>query len=184
MRELALHILDIAENSIEADAGCVEITVVENTLTDRLNITIQDNGKGMDSATVAKVTDPFVTHRTTRKVGLGIPLLKFAAESTNGSLSIKSEVGKGTTLTVDFQRSHIDRMPLGDLASTFMTLVISHSEARWIFHYIVDSARFDFDNEPIKAELGDVSICEPEVLAYIKETLYEGVSQARLAIPE
>ncbi|HEX7432206.1 MAG TPA: ATP-binding protein [Anaerolineaceae bacterium] len=183
MRELALHILDIAENSIESDAGCVEITVVENSLDDRLTITIQDNGKGMDAAAVARVTDPFVTHRSTRKVGLGIPLLKFAAELANGSLSIHSELGKGTTLTVDFQRSHIDRMPLGDLASTFMTLVVSNSETHWMFHYQVDGAGFDFDNEPIKAELGDVSICEPAVLAYIRDSLYTGVSQAQSAIP-
>lgn len=183
MRELALHILDIAENSIEADASSIDINVVENSIEDRLTISIKDDGKGMDAETVAQVTDPFVTHRTTRKVGLGIPLLKFAAELCNGSLAIQSEPGKGTCLTVDFQRSHIDRMPLGDLSSTFLTLVISHPETHWTFHYQVDQARFDFDNEPIKEELSDIPLTEPPVLAYIKNLLKDGVTQIQMAVP-
>ncbi len=183
MRELALHILDIAENSIDACAASIEITVIENTQADQLFIAIEDDGCGMDAETAAKVVDPFVTHRTTRKVGLGIPLLKEAAEACNGSLTIQSELGKGTRLEVNFQRSHIDRMPLGDLASTWLTLVISHPETHWLFHYQFDGARFDFDNAPIKAELGDVSLSEPQVLAFIREMLYDGIAQTQEVVP-
>lgn len=183
MRELALHILDIAENSIDACAGSIDITVIENTRDDRLTISIDDDGCGMDAETAAKVIDPFVTHRTTRKVGLGIPLLKEAAEACNGSLIIQSELGKGTRVKVDFQRSHIDRMPLGDLASTWLTLVVSHPETHWLFHYQLDDARFDFDDAPIKAELGDIPLSEPPILAYIREMLYEGIAQTQVVVP-
>ncbi len=184
MRELALHILDIAENSIEADAGMVEISVIESTAQDRLAICVTDDGKGMDAETVARVIDPFVTHRTTRKVGLGIPLLKEAAEACHGSLAIQSAPGQGTRLTVDFQRSHIDRMPLGDLAATFITLLISHPQTHWKFYYQVDDNAFDFDDAPIKNELGDIPLTEPAVLSYLKNVLTDGVTQAQAAVPQ
>ncbi len=126
MRELALHLLDIAENSVAADAGKIQIEVSEDTLADRLKMSVEDDGRGMDEALVARVVDPFVTSRTTRKVGLGIPLLKAAAEACKGGLTIQSALGKGTRIEVEFQRSHIDRMPLGDLGATFLTLVVGY----------------------------------------------------------
>lgn len=181
MRELALHLLDIAENSVAARAKTITIQVVEDTRADRLRLAVIDDGVGMDAETAAKVTDPFVTSRTTRKVGLGIPLLKFAAESCSGFLKITSAVGQGTTLEVEFQRSHIDRMPLGDLASTFITLLISSPEIHWIFHYQADAACFDFDSEPLRAELGDLPLTEPAVLAYLRELIEEGLAEVQLA---
>lgn len=176
MRELALHLLDIAENSISAKASTIKIVVVEDTLHDRLIMSIQDNGVGMDEQAVAKVVDPFVTSRTTRKVGLGIPLLKAAAEACNGSLKITSVLGQGTLVAVDFQRSHIDRMPLGDLAGTILSLVVGTPQVHWVIVYQVDGSEFNFDDEPIKAALGDVSLTEPSVLAYLREMLYEGMA--------
>ena len=113
MRELALHILDIAENCVTAKADLVRISVHENTHTDKFSFSVSDNGKGMDEEMVKMVTDPFVTSRTTRKVGLGIPLLKAAAEACNGGLTISSVLSKGTKISCWFQRSHIDRMPSG-----------------------------------------------------------------------
>ena len=176
MRELALHILDIAENSVSAQARRVEIGVEEDLRRDRLRLWVKDDGRGMDEDMVARVTDPFVTSRTTRKVGLGIPLLKAAAESCGGHLRILSAVGHGTCLEAEFQRSHIDRMPLGDLAGTMYTLVVGWPDVRWVLRYSVGESRFEFDSGPIKQELGDAPLTEPAVLAFIRESLQQGVA--------
>ena len=178
MREIALHLLDIAENSVAAGAGEVTIAVTEDVQSDRLRVVVSDNGRGMDKELLARVTDPFVTSRTTRKVGLGIPLLKAAAEACNGYLQITSTVGQGTRLEVDFQRSHIDRMPLGDLAGTMLTLVVGHPDVHWIFDYRVGVEHFHFDDGPIKQELDGVPLTEPTILAFVKAMLREGVDAA------
>jgi anti-sigma regulatory factor (Ser/Thr protein kinase) len=179
LRELSLHLLDIAENSVSANARNIHIWVVEDIHSDRLGMRVTDDGRGMDAETVAKVTDPFVTSRTTRKVGLGIPLLKAAAEACNGYLTIQSEVGKGTCVDVEFERSNIDRMPLGDIASTFITLLIGSPEVHWIFTYQVDEAEFVFDDQEIKETLDGVSMTEPGVLKFIREYMIEGINQVR-----
>ena len=171
VKEIALHLLDIAENSVAAGAKRVDVTVLEDTASDRLDIVVLDDGKGMDKDLLARVTDPFVTSRTTRKVGLGIPLLKAAAEGCNGTLRIDSTPGKGTRLEAGFQRSHIDRMPLGDLEGTMLTLLVGYPRVRWVFTYSQDGRQFLFDSEPIVRELGDVSITEPAILSFIKEQL-------------
>lgn len=181
MRELALHILDIAENSVSAQARRVEISVVEDPQRDRLRLCVRDDGRGMDEDMVARVTDPFVTSRTTRKVGLGIPLLKAAAEGCNGHLRIHSALGHGTCLEAEFQRSHIDRMPLGDLAGTMYTLVVGWPDVRWVLRYSVGESKYEFDSEPIKQELGDVPLTEPAVLAFIRESLQQGIAEVQSA---
>jgi len=179
VREIALHLLDIAENSVAAGAKRVQITVKEDVHNDRLNIVVQDDGKGMDEQLLARVTDPFVTSRTTRKVGLGIPLLKAAAEACNGCLRIASQPGRGTRLEVDFQRSHIDRMPLGDLAGTMLTLVVGFPKVHWLFTYQANGEEFVFDSEPILRELGDVPLTEPAILSFLREVLCEGVRRVQ-----
>lgn len=186
MREIALHILDIAENSVAAGASRVHIEVEENGETDKLKITVEDNGRGMDAQMLAHVTDPFVTTRTTRKVGLGIPLFKAAAEACNGYLHITSTLGEGTRLETEFQRSHIDRMPLGDLAGTVRNLVIGHPEVNWVFCYRSATQTFEFDDNPIKQELEGLSLTEPTILAFIRQLLQEGVEtvQASMLEPE
>ena len=115
MRELSLHILDIAQNSIKAEAECLRIAVIEDLINDKLTIKIKDDGTGMDADTVKKVVDPFYTTRTTRKVGLGIPLFKLSAEQCGGYFEIKSQLGIGTEITAVFKHSHIDRVPLGNM---------------------------------------------------------------------
>ena len=175
MRELSLHLLDIAENSIAAGANQVVIKVLEDTKTDLLQMSIEDNGKGMSPEIEASVTNPFFTSRTTRKVGLGIPLLKEAAEACDGFLTINSRLGVGTTLFVQFQLSHIDRMPLGNLAETFLQLVVTNPAVHWLFHYQMDNAIFDFDDSPIKTELIGIPLTEPVVLKYLHETIETGI---------
>jgi anti-sigma regulatory factor (Ser/Thr protein kinase) len=182
VKEIALHLLDIVENSVTAGARRVDLTVREDTVNDRLNVVVLDNGKGMDEDLLARVTDPFVTSRTTRKVGLGIPLLKAAAESCEGDLRIDSTLGQGTRLEADFQRSHIDRMPLGDLAGTMLTLLVAFPEVRWVFDYSVDGRRFLFDSEPIIRELGDVPVTEPTILTFLRGMLHEGVDRVQRGV--
>jgi hypothetical protein len=177
LRELSLHLLDIAENSIAAEANRISISVVEDSRTDLLQMSVEDNGCGMSSEMVARVVDPFTTTRTTRKVGLGIPLLKAAAEACNGYLIIESEPRKGTRLDVQFQRSHIDRMPIGDLVTTILNLVVTNPQVNWIFQYGFDGKVFIFDDVEIKNELGDVPLTEPEILVCLKEMLISGIKE-------
>jgi len=179
LRELSLHILDIAENSVSAGASEVDIFVEENIDKDRLSITIKDNGKGMDAETTKRVLDPFVTSRTTRKVGLGLPLLKAAAEGCNGSFSIESALGFGTKMQVVFQLSHIDRMPLGDLAETWLTLLLGSPEVNWVFSYQVADEVFFINDKDIKSELNGISLTEPGVMKIIREVIRNGVETVR-----
>lgn len=180
MRELALHILDIAENSISANADRIRISIEENLEDDILKIRIEDNGKGMDVETLAKITDPFVTSRKSRKVGLGIPFFKAAAEACEGSFVIQSALGEGTTVEATFKHSHIDRMPLGDICSTLITLLIGTPEVHWIFDYTFNHNSFTFDDEPIKNILEGVPLSEPAVMTFIRETIEEGIQNVRL----
>ncbi|HUM63273.1 MAG TPA: ATP-binding protein [Anaerolineaceae bacterium] len=177
MRELSLHLLDIAENSISAGASRIEIVLSEDSALDLLQMSIIDNGKGMSKEMIAQVTDPFITSRTTRKVGLGIPLLKAAAEDCNGSLNITSEPGIGTELTVKFQRSHIDRMPIGDLVSTIVNLIICNPLIHWIFSYQYNEKSAIFDDEPVKQTIGDIPLTEPEILTCIRSMIEETIQE-------
>ncbi len=179
MRELSLHLLDIAENSISAGATSINISVAEYTKEDRLNLAVVDNGKGMDADLLARVTDPFTTTRTTRKVGLGIPLLKEAAEACNGSLVIWSEPGKGTRIDIEFQRSHIDRMPLGNLADTYRTLIISEPEIDWLLCYRLDEYEFVYDQQQVRETLGETAFSDPLVLSFIRTTFEEGLNPTK-----
>jgi hypothetical protein len=181
LRELALHLLDIAENSVAAQASRIHISIEENTQTDRLILSVADNGRGMDAKTVARVVDPFYTSRTTRRVGLGIPLLKEAAEACNGKLQIWSEPGNGTRLDVEFQRSHIDRMPLGDVATTLLTLIVSAPQINWILTYTADGSEFQFDDAEMKQTLDGLPITEPDILAWLRETLEAGIAEIQPA---
>lgn len=177
MRELSLHLLDIVENSITAEAKRIKITVQEDSKTDLLKMIVEDDGKGMNAEMVARVVDPFTTTRTTRKVGLGIPFLKAAAEACNGLLEIKSQPGKGTTLVVQFKRSHIDRMPLGDLVNTIINLLVSNPQVHWIFEYIFNDQSYLFDDEPVKKELEGLPLSEPDILNCLHEMLNSGIRE-------
>ena len=185
MREIALHLLDIAENSVTADAENITLTVCEDLQGDRLTASVVDDGKGMSAEMTARVVDPFTTSRTTRKVGLGIPLFKEAAESCNGNLVINSEIGKGTSLDVKFQYSHIDRMPLGDLATTMLTLFVAYPKIHWVFDYEaipsngMQEEKFVFDSQPVMADLGDIPLTEPVVLTFIREYIEGGVARVQ-----
>ena len=181
MKELSLHLLDLAENSVSAQARTITIAVCEDMAADRLQVSVADDGKGMPPEVAARVVDPFFTSRTTRNVGLGIPLLKEAAEACRGSLELVSQPGVGTTVTAIFQHSHIDRMPLGNLPDTLLGLLVAPPEIHWVFHYYLQQAGsaepycFAFDDQPVKEILDGLPLSEPSVLAFLRETLTSGI---------
>ena len=169
MRELSLNILDIAQNSISAGAPLITIEVSENTTDHTLLIGIYDNGKGMSEEQVKSVIDPFFTTRTTRKVGMGIPLFKMAAEQTGGSLEIKSELGVGTEVRAYFKTDSVDFTPLGDVASTIQMLITMNTDRDFVYKHIVDGKEFVCDTREIKAILGDVPLDSYEISQWILE---------------
>lgn len=173
MRELSLNVLDIAQNSISANASLIEIAVIEDTVKKELLIRILDNGKGMTPEQVANVQDPFFTTRTTRRVGMGIPLFKLAAEQTGGGLTIKSEVGKGTDVETVFKTDSIDFTPLGDINSTIIMLITMNTDRDFIYRYGIDENEFTLSTAELKGILGGVPLDEPSVAQWIREYLQE-----------
>ena len=172
MPEISLNILDVAENSVRAEASLVEITVSVQPAEDTLTVLIRDDGCGMTPEQVSAVQDPFFTTRTTRKVGLGVPFFKQAAESTDGSFRIDSEKGKGTTVEAVFTLSHIDRMPLGDISSTIHTLIVFNEQLDFRYTYRYGEKSFVLDTREMREMLGgDLSFSEPEISGFIKEYL-------------
>lgn len=175
MKELSLHILDIAKNSTRARADKIQITVDEKSAKNLLTITIEDNGCGMSEEFLKKVKDPFATTRTTRKVGLGIPLFEAAATASGGGLEISSKEGVGTVLSARFELDNIDRAPLGDMAGTMTTLISGSPNVNFIYKHIKDEKTFVLDTNEIKEVLGEVPLDTPEVLLWINDYLKEGL---------
>lgn len=173
MKELSLNILDITHNSIKAKAETIEISIDEQQSENLLKITIQDDGCGMNEAFLRGVTDPFVTTRTTRKVGLGIPLFKQSAEDAGGSFSISSKVGEGTVVCATFQIDHLDRMPIGDMSSTMVSLIQANDRIRFVYKHKTNQGAFVLDTNDLHAQLGDVPLSEPMVLNWIEEYINE-----------
>jgi len=178
MRELSLHILDVLENSLEAGATCVELTIEENITADRLAITVRDDGRGMSEEQVERIFDPFFTTRSTRHVGLGVPLFKAAAERCGGDLTVISQPGEGTTLQATFQHSHIDRAPLGDMEGTLLAFILS---GVCDVHYVhrVDGHEFEFHTADMRAELGEIPLTHPAVRNWLQEFIAEGEAELR-----
>lgn len=178
MVELSLHILDLIQNSVEAGARTVEVVVEDRPGDPEIKITIKDDGRGMSEDLCARAADPFVTTRKTRKVGLGLPLLKQVAQSCGGDISIESEPGKGTIVRAWFLRDNIDLPPLGDVGSSVAVAVATNPEIRFIYRH--EGARqFMFDSAEIKQILGDVPVWEPTVVQWMKEYLRESIREAR-----
>ena len=173
MRELSLNILDIAQNSIAAGASLTEIVVKEDTGKKELLVGIYDNGKGMSQEQVENVIDPFFTTRTTRKVGMGIPLFKMAAEQTGGSFNITSELGVGTKVEAVFKTDSVDFTPIGDMGSTISTIVSMNEDKDFIYIRSVDEREFRFSSADIKLILEGVPLSEPSVIMWIEGHIKE-----------
>ena len=175
MTELSLHILDIVKNSTKAGAKLVEIEIVESIAENKLEIVISDNGCGMDEEFLKNVTDPFKTSRTTRKVGMGLSLFQSAALLTGGSFDIKSQVGVGTVVKASFVHDSIDRQPLGDMASTMVTLVSGNEEIDFVYRHNFCGKEFEFSTLEIKKVLGGISISSPEIMSWMTDYIKEGL---------
>lgn len=173
MRELSLNILDVAQNSITAGASLITVEVTENTVDKTMLIGIYDNGKGMSEEQVKSVIDPFYTTRTTRKVGMGIPLFKMAAEQTGGGLEIESETGVGTSVRATFKTDSVDFTPLGDIASTVQMLITMNTDRDFVYKHTVNEKEFIADTREIKEILGDVPLDTYEVSQWLLEFIKE-----------
>jgi anti-sigma regulatory factor (Ser/Thr protein kinase) len=171
VEDLSLHILDIAENAVRAEAKRIEVILTRDDGHDLLTLEIRDNGKGMDKETLTRTRDPFFTTKQ-KKTGLGIPLLAQSAEQTGGRLSIESQAGVGTVVTTTFRWCHIDRPRLGDIASTMVTLIAGHgNEVDFLYEERTGGGLNRLDTADLKQELGNVPITDPAVLGAIRETL-------------
>ena len=182
MKELSLHLLDVAKNSVTAGAGHVDISLTEDD-EGWLTVSIRDDGRGMDPEFLARVTDPFTTTRTTRKVGLGLPLYRLAAEQTGGSLDSQSTVGVGTAVTARFQRRHLDCPPLGDLPGTIALLIQGSPDIEFTYQHATPNGTAELSTAELREVLGeDVSLAEPEVFAWIQDYLTEQEEQAAVSV--
>jgi anti-sigma regulatory factor (Ser/Thr protein kinase) len=177
VQDFSLHILDLVENSITAGAKRIEIRIDEDSSRDLLTIEIADDGRGMSREMAGRALDPFVTTRTTRNVGLGLPLFAQAARACNGEVNIESEPGRGTKLKGTFQASHIDRKPWGSMAATLITLIAGNPGISFSYQHRRDDRAYSLDTGAISKELGDVPVSDPRVIALIRGDLEEGLAQ-------
>ena len=177
MRELADNIMDIAQNSISAGASLTEVHIRVSHPDDRITFVFKDDGCGMSEEMVQTVMEPFTTSRKTRKVGLGLPLLKQTAEMTGGEISITSAVGVGTEVTASFGLGHIDRPPMGDVAGAWFSLVVMNPETDFLFTYDYDGQAFTFDTRMIRETVAPIPLNQMEVSAWIKECLTTEINE-------
>lgn len=171
MEDLSLHILDVVENSVAAQASRIEIRLTEDKKLDLLTIEVIDNGTGMDEETRKKALDPFFTSKKVRRVGLGLSLLSESAREANGYLSLKSKKGKGTRIKAVFRHSHIDRRPLGNIGQSLLTLVIGNPDIDFIYVHKKDRQSYVFDTRKIRSQLGDAPLNTLEGMKLIRKEL-------------
>ena len=175
MNDLSMHILDIIQNSLSAGASRIEIQVWEDVEHNLLTITIQDNGRGMTPEQVERVTDPFFTSRTTRRVGMGLPLYRQSAEQSGGMLRIESEVGVGTTVTATFVYDHLDRPPMGDLANAVVLMMSANPDHWFKFVYRYNQQSYSIDTQEINDSLEGFPMNNVQVMKMIEEMIKENM---------
>lgn len=177
MRELSLHIMDIIENGLAAGASLIEIRVIENTGSNQLEIRISDNGRGIPAHLLREVTNPFYTTRTTRRVGLGLSLLREAAKRCNGEFRVQSQEGKGTEVWACFERNHIDLAPMGDMGGSLTSLIMGNPEVDFVYMHEMDGRIFRLDTREVKRELEDVPINRPEIIIHLAGMIRESIKE-------
>lgn len=171
MKTISDHILDILQNSVRAGATLIEIMVGEDKTSDIYSIEIADNGRGMTPEEADNAVNPFFTTRTTRKVGLGLPLLKQNAEASGGTLGIRTVPGQGTWVRADFALSHIDRPSMGDIAGVFIISAIGHPEVDFCYSHVTDVGRFSISTAELKEMLEGMPLRTPEIRNAVKELI-------------
>lgn len=179
MKNIALHILDLAENSARANARKVQISITEDPLSDSYCLSIQDDGEGMGAEILQKATNPFYTSRTTRKVGMGLPLIQMNAERTGGSFTLQSEPGMGTTMKADFALSHPDRLPLGEIDEVLVLLAVGIPQLRLVYKHKTSSGSYCFDTEVIREIIGNIQDSNLEIRRFLKEMIVENLKEIK-----
>ena len=179
MRDFSMHFMDIVQNSIKAEAKNIVIKLNEDTEKNLFAFSVSDDGKGMTKEQIEKVISPFFTSRTTRKVGLGLPLLNQTCTACNGKMTIESTPGEGTTVETYMDYDHIDRPPLGDVAETLYILAITNTDIDFKYIHIYNSNEYTLDTKEIKEVLDGVPLNTPEVMSWLKENIAEGINELR-----
>lgn len=177
MKELSMHVYDLMENSTAANAKDITLTIRDDKNSNIFDFTINDNGKGMPQELMARVMDPYTTSRTTRKVGLGLPLIKQNTERCNGGTELQSEPGVGTRLHFWFEHNNWDRPPMGDLAGTIAMLCGAHEDIHIVMHYITNQGAYTFDTAEVKEALDGMSLNDVHIMKYLKEMIQENLSE-------
>ena len=177
MKELSLHVLDVAENGISAGGDLIRITIDEAPERNALSMEIKDNGDGVDAEVEKRIADPFFTTRTTRRVGMGLALLKAAAERCGGHFAFASKKGQGSSVFCLFLYNHIDRAPMGDMAATMVALLAGYPEVDFIYRHTFSGKHFELDTRKVRRELEGIALNEPSVLAYLKAAIKEGLEE-------
>jgi hypothetical protein len=175
LRELSLHLIDIAENGIAAGADLITIKLCERKKENLLEVSVSDNGRGIPKDLLKKVVDPFFTTKTTRRIGLGLSLFKEAAARCDGEFCINSEEGKGTEVFASFKLDHIDLAPMGDIAGSISCLIMGNPDLDFLYIHEVDGKGFNLDTREIKKEIDGVPINDPDVIKFIKDTVNDSL---------
>jgi len=181
VREMSLHIMDVAENGIGAGASLIEISVREDGKANRLTVTIRDNGRGIPADILDKVTDPFYTTRTTRRVGLGLSLFREASRRCEGEFAIRSREGEGTEVSASFRLDHIDLAPMGDMVGSLTGLIVGNPQVDFVYIHEVDGQVFKLDTRDVKQELDGVEITHPRVIKFLGDLIRESLADIRKA---
>lgn len=171
MRELSLHLIDIAENGISAGADLITIRISQRDIDDILEIVIADNGRGIPSGLLKKAADPFFTTKTTRRIGLGLSLFREAAKRCDGEFRLKSEEGNGTEVFASFRLNHIDLAPLGDVAGSISCLIMGNPGVDFLYVHEINGESFSLDTREIRKELEGVPLSNPEVVKWVITTI-------------
>jgi hypothetical protein len=179
MKSIAYHLLDIVQNSLRAGATLVEITLNEDAGKDLLSLQVSDNGKGMDPRALSRATDPYYTSRKSRKVGLGLPLLKQNAEQTGGHFDLASTPGSGTTLCARFVRGHLDLPARGDIPGTIHQLMVANPGKDFVYRHTFNGLNFVLDSREIKEALEDWHLDHPAISGLVREYIDSCFSQIR-----
>ncbi len=179
MKDLSLHIMDLLQNSTVVDSTLITLDIKDSLKENVFKFTITDNGRGMSKEFLAKVTDPYSTTRKTRKVGLGLPLIKMNSESCNGGFNIESELGKGTKLSFWFEHNHLDRPPMGDLAGVFVLIIAQNEDIRFKLNYQTDIDTFEFDTLEVKEALDGMSLNNMDIIKMLREMIEENLKDIK-----
>lgn len=176
MREMSLHILDLVQNSIEAGATTVKLEIFEDIVKDSMVVRVSDNGRGMNKKMLQLVIDPFITTRTTRRIGLGLPLMDMSTKRCGGYLNIDSTQGEGTTIEAMYQHSHLDRPPMGNLVETIKSILVANSELQFSYHHTVNGKSLIVSSQEIADILEGVPLTQPDVLIWLHGYLSDNIA--------